>query len=99
MGCKAQTANPLTIHNFSLDEMYEENYSLQQIYRIFKQLDKNWKALEPKKIHILEEIYDFLEENYYKCYVCGDYFKDHAFVDENATRQECYSCFTETDFY
>ena len=99
MGCKTQTTNTLTIHNFSLDEMYDENYSLQQIQRICNQLDKNWKTLDQKHAILLEEIHDYLEENFYKCCVCGIYFEEHAFINPDYTRHECYSCFTEPDSY
>lgn len=98
MGCKAKANSNLTTHNFSLDEMYEEAYSLQQIYKFFRQLDKNWKTLDQKHATLLEEIHDYLEENYYNCCVCGTYFEDHAFTNPNYSRQECYSCFTESNY-
>ena len=99
MGCKAQTTDTLTIHNFSLDKLYDEDYTLQQIHNIFTQLTKNHKTLDQKHASLLEEIHDYLEENYYKCYICGDYFEDHEYINENATHQDCYSCFTEFDSY
>ncbi|HDZ17124.1 hypothetical protein LCGC14_1333360 [marine sediment metagenome] len=98
MGCKAQITDTPTIHNFSLDEMYDENYSLKQIYTIFKQLDKNWKTLGQKHVTLLEEIHDYLEENFYKCCVCGEYFQEHEFTNPDYSYHECYSCFTEPDF-
>ena len=97
MGCKTITTQ--TSEAFSLDKMYEEDYTLQHICNKFKQLSKNYKTLNKRNINLLEEIYDYLEENYYKCYICDIYFEDHEFVDENTTRQECYSCFTEFDSY
>ena len=63
------------------------------------QLSKKHETLSKDDTTLLEEIYDYLEENYYKCYICDDYFEDHEFVDENATRQESYSCFTQFDNY
>ena len=48
---------------------------------------------------IAESIYDYLEQNYYKCYMCGEYFEDHPFINPNTNRQECYSCFTESYNY
>lgn len=93
MGCKSITT--LSLKNFSLDKMYEEDYSLPQIYRILKQLDKDWKTLDQKHATLFKEIHDYLEENYYNCQVCGEYFEDHAFTDPDQTRQECYSCFTD----
>ena len=98
MGCKSTTNTTLTPHNFSLDEMYEENYSLQQIHKIFNHLDKNWKSLDQRHATLLEEIHDYLEQNHYNCYVCGVYFEDHAFTNPDHTRQECYSCFAESSF-
>jgi len=98
-GYKAQTSTTVSKQTFDLDEMYDENYSLQQIYHVFNQLDKNWKTLDQKDAQLLEDIYDYLEQNYYKCHVCGVYFEDHAFINENDTRHECYSCFTESDIY
>ena len=86
-------------HKFSVDEMYDEKYSLQHIYPVFKQLDKKWKTLDQKDTQLLEDIHDYLEQNYYQCHVCGTYFEDHAFTNDNATRQECYCCFTESNFY
>ncbi|KKM21734.1 hypothetical protein LCGC14_1632480 [marine sediment metagenome] len=57
------------------------------------------ETLNTNDSNLLEEIYDYLEENYYKCYICDIYFEDHEYVDENANRQECYNCFTEFDNY
>ena len=99
MKSKMQITEPLTIQSFSLDEMYDESYSLQQIYTIFKHLNKNWKSLNPKNTKKFEEIHDYLAENFHKCYICGDYFEDHDYTDKNATRHECYTCFTEFDSY
>lgn len=99
MGYKTITTDTLPLKNFSLSKMYDEDYTLQQIYKIFKRLSKDWKALSKKDTSLLEEIHDYLEENYYKCHICGDYFEDHEFIEENATRQECYPCFTEFDNY
>lgn len=56
MGCKSITT--LSLKNFSLDQIYDEDYSLQQIYHIFKQIDKNWKTLDQKNAALLEEIHD-----------------------------------------
>ena len=81
MECKTITTHSLK--DFNLDKMYNEDYTLQQIYTKFKQLSKNHEALSKNDTTLLEEIYDYLEENYYKCYICVDYFEDHAFVDEN----------------
>ena len=75
--------------------MYDEDYTLQQIYNKFKQLSKEWKTLNKHSSSLLDEIHDYLEESYYKCYICEDYFEDHEFIDENSTHQECYTCFTE----
>ncbi len=97
MGCK--TIITQSSETFSLDKMYDEDYTLQQIYNKFKQLSKNHKTLSKDDTTLLEEIYDYLEENYYKYYICEDYFEDHEFVNENATRQECYIYFTEFDNY
>ena len=97
MGCKTTTTQ--TPNNFSLDKMYDEDYTLQQIYNKFKQLSKEWKTLNTNDTTLLEEIHDYLEENYYKCHICNVYFEDHEFIDDNATRQECYTCFTEFDNY
>ncbi len=88
-----------TPKTFSLDKMYDEEYTLQQIYNKFKQLSKKHKTLNKDDATLLEEIHDYLEENYYKCYVCRDYFEDHEYTDQNTTRQECYTCFTEFDNY
>ncbi|KKL08859.1 hypothetical protein LCGC14_2571650 [marine sediment metagenome] len=46
------------------------NYTLQQIYTKFKQLSKNHETLNKNDTTLLEEIYDYLEKNYYKCYIC-----------------------------
>ncbi len=97
MGVKTITTQTPQI--FSLDKMYDEEYTLQQIYNKFKQLSKNHKALNKDNATLLEEIHDYLEENYYKCYICGDFFDDHEHTNQNATRQECYTCFTEFDNY
>ncbi len=96
MGCKSITT--LSLKNFSLDQMYNEDYTLQQIYHLFTQLDKDWKTLNKKNAILLEEIHDYLEENYYNCHLCGTYFEDHAFTDSDQTRHECYSCFTESNY-
>ncbi|KKM87156.1 hypothetical protein LCGC14_1271780 [marine sediment metagenome] len=93
MGCKSIAT--LSLRNFSLDKMYDEDYSLQQIRHIFNQLDKNWRTLDQKHATLLEDIYDYLEESYYNCWVCGVYFEDHAFTDPNQTRHECYGCFSD----
>ncbi len=77
MGCKTITTQSSEI--FSLDKMYDEDYTLQQINNKFKQLSKEWKTLNKDDIKLLEEIHDYLEENYYKCYICDDYFEDHEF--------------------
>ena len=95
MGCKSQINCSVTMQNFNLDEMYEKRYSLQQISKVFKQFDKIWRTLDQKHATLFEEIHDYLEENYYNCYVCGDYFEDHTFTDPDNSYQECYSCFTE----
>jgi len=96
MDCKSNTPTlTISIKDFSLDKMYDEDYSLQQIYHIFKQLDKDRKTLDQKHATLLEEVHDYLEENYYSCRVCGIYFEDHAFTDPEQTRHECYSCFTD----
>ncbi len=97
MGCKTITTQ--SSETFSLDKMYDEDYTLQQIYIKFKQLSKNHKALNKDDTTLLEEINDYLEENYYKCYICDCYFEDHDYIDQNATNHECYSCFTEFDNY
>ena len=97
MGCKTTTTQSLK--DFNLDKMYDEDYTLQQIYTKFKQLSKNHETLNKNDSNLLEEIYVYLEENYYKCYICDTYFEDHEYVDENANRQECYNCFTEFDNY
>jgi len=86
-------------HNFSVDEMCDGKYSLQDIHHVFKQLDKKWQTLDQKDTQLLEDIHDYLEQNYYQCYVCGEYFEDHAFTNDNATLHECHNCFTESDFY
>jgi len=99
MRCKAQINSTVSKQNFIVDEMYDESYSLPQIYSVFKQLDKKWKTLDQKDTQLLEDIHDYLEQNYYQCHVCGTYFEDHAFIDENATLHECYSYVTESDFY
>ncbi len=96
MGCKAITTQSET---FSLDKMYDEDYTLQQIYTKFKKLSKNHEPLNKDDSTLLEGIYDYLEDNYYKCCICDNYFEDHEYIDENATRQECYTCFTEFDNY
>ena len=93
MGCKTITTQ--SSETFSLDKMYEEDYTLQQIYNKFKQLSKKHKTLNKDDTTLLEEIHDYLEENYYKCCIRDDYFENHEFIDENATRQQCYSCFIE----
>ncbi|KKM21733.1 hypothetical protein LCGC14_1632470 [marine sediment metagenome] len=38
MGCKTTTTQSLK--DFNLDKMYDEDYTLQQIYTKFKQLSK-----------------------------------------------------------
>ncbi len=95
MGYKTITTQSLK--DFNIDKMYDEDYTIQQIYTKFKQLSKNHETLNVNDSNLLEEIYDYLEENYYKCCICDTYFEDHEFVDENATRQECITCFTEFD--
>ncbi len=67
MGCKTITNQ--TSETFSLDKMYDEDYTLQQIYNKFKQLSKEWKTLNKNDATLLEEIHNYLEENYYKCYI------------------------------
>ena len=97
MGYKTITTQSLK--DFNIDKMYDEDYTIQQIYTKFKQLSKNHEVLSKNDATLLEDIYDYLEENYYKCYICDTYFEDHEYIDENATRQECYSYITEFDYY
>jgi len=84
----------LSLQDFSLDKMYDEDYTLEQLQRIFKKLNKEWRTLDQKHATLLEEIHDYLAENFHKCCVCEIFFEDHEYTNSNQDKQECHSCFT-----
>ncbi len=52
MGCKPITTAIQPLNTFSLDKIYDEDYTLQQIYKKFTQLSKDCKNQKRRTLEL-----------------------------------------------